>query len=123
MPATPLSTAALAILAVLESVMMAALLTRTPPHPPLEVAPFALMPFLAASIAMTVAAIILGASSTRDGRLATFAAVALALGSFGPQKWIDPNIGRIWPAVVLAELAMLVLAVELVRPQAKSRQP
>jgi len=38
--------------------------------------------------------------------------VLLAMVSFGPQKWIDPAIGQIWPAVLLGELAACVLIVQ-----------
>lgn len=108
------SDAALATLAILQLTMLAALFTRTPPHPPLAVAPFALGPFLGASIAIAVAGIILGATRTRVGTAAAVLAAALGLVSYGPQKWIDPAIAQIWPAVLLGEIAAIVLLADAV---------
>lgn len=101
--------ASLGVLLVLQIVMLAALFARTPPHPPLAIPLFGLGPFLGASIAVAVAALQLGDAATRAGRVASLAAAALALLSFGPQKWFDPAFGGIWPAVVLAELAIIAL--------------
>ncbi len=114
---TELPGAALGILAILETVMLAALMTRTPPHPPIDVIPFAMAPFLGVSIAMAVAALMLGGVNSTHGRIASISAGALALLSFGPQKWIDPMIGRIWPAVLLGQLAVAVIVVAAVASQ------
>jgi hypothetical protein len=46
------SQAAILVLLVLTAAMLMALFSRTAPHPPLEVAPFALAPFLGASLAI-----------------------------------------------------------------------
>ncbi len=102
--------ASLGILLVLQAVMLAALFTQTEPHPPIAVAPFALGPFLGASLAMAVAALVLGTSAARAGQVASLIAAALALVSFGPQKWIDPAISQIWPAVLLGEIAVVASA-------------
>ncbi len=109
-----LSRAAISVLIILQVIMLAALMTKTPPHPPLFVAPFALGPFLGASIAIAVAALVLDAA-TVAGVIAALLAAVLALVSFGPQKWIDPAIGQIWPAVLLAEIAVIVVAVSVFR--------
>jgi len=37
------------------------------------------------------------------------AAVALALVSFGPQKYLDAQFPLIWPAVVTAQLAIVII--------------
>ena len=50
------SAAAVAALLALTGAMLLAMFTRTEPHPPLEVEPFALGPFLAASLAIGAAA-------------------------------------------------------------------
>lgn len=97
--------AGLTVLIVLQAVMLGALFTGTPPHPPQAVALFALGPFLAASLALAAAAIPLGGTRTRAGAVCTLVAVLLALVSYGPQKWADGAIGLIWPAVLLAQLA------------------
>lgn len=36
-------------------------------------------------------------------------AVVTALVSFGPQKWLDPSIAQIWPAVALAQITCAIL--------------
>lgn len=108
-PASRTCRTSLGVLLVLQFVMLAALFTKTPPHPPLATPLFGLGPFLGASIAVAVAALQLGDTTTRAGRIASLAAVALALLSFGPQKWFDPTFGEIWPAVGLAQLAIIAL--------------
>lgn len=96
--------AALTIFIVLQGIMLAALFTQTPPHPPLKVEPFALAPFLAASISLAAAALVLGAEN-RLGVLTAMLATLLALVSYGPQKWFDPVFGEIWPAVIVGQIA------------------
>jgi hypothetical protein len=110
----PGARAALISLIVLQVTMLAALFTKTPPHPPLAVAPFALGPFLGASISVAAAAMALGATATRLGAVASVLAAALALVSFGPQKWVDPAIAEIWPAVLLGQVAAVVLCADAV---------
>ena len=111
----PLSIAALSALLVLQLTMLGALFTQTAPHPPLTVPPFAIAPFLGASMAIAVAAMLLGATTTRSGVITTLAAALLSLVSFGPQKWFDPSIPLIWPAVLLGQLAAAALVVISIR--------
>jgi len=104
-----LASAAILVLIVLTSVMLCALYSRTAPHPPLEVAPFAIGPFLGASLAIGAAAFML---VRQDASYAIAIAVLFALTamvSFGPHKYFDPAFGRIWPAVITAQLATLVI--------------
>jgi hypothetical membrane protein len=103
--ATRTSQAALSALAGLQVTMLAALMTKTPPHPPLNVAPFAMGPFLACSVSVALAAIVLAAANSRTGALVAAVAAVLALISYGPQKWFDPAIMEIWPAVLLGQIA------------------
>ncbi|GAB1581901.1 hypothetical protein [Phyllobacterium phragmitis] len=105
--------AALLALIVLQIVMLAALYTQTPPYPPRAIVLFALGPFLGASIAIAAAAMVLGATATRQGAIASLLTATLALVSFGPQKWSDPAIGEIWPAVLVAQVAVAVLLAEI----------
>ncbi|MEM8645539.1 MAG: hypothetical protein AAGF86_04265 [Pseudomonadota bacterium] len=100
--------AAVVVLMVLTSVMLLALFTRTPPHPPLEVTPFALAPFLGASLALGAAA--LWQVQARSGLWLSLAFAATALVSYGPQKYLDPAFTRIWPAVILAQAAIATIA-------------
>lgn len=111
----PLSVAALSVLLVLQLTMLGAMFSGTEPHPPLTVAPFAIAPFLGAAISMAVAAIVLGGTEGRRGAIASTTAAVLSLVSFGPQKWVDPSISLIWPAVLLGQLAALTLLVLAVR--------
>lgn len=114
--------AAIMVLLVLTGTMLFALFTRTEPHPPLEVEPFALGPFLAASLATGAAAYGL---MVRGMRFATTIALLFALTalvSYGPQKYVDPAFPKIWPAVIVGQFAIAVIlgravlrAVRLVR--------
>lgn len=99
--------AALTVLLVLTCIMLLALFTRTAPHPPLEVMPFALAPFLGASLAIGAAALWLSRRGADGWMSLVFAATALV--SFGPQKYFDPAFSRIWPAVLLAQAAVVVI--------------
>lgn len=124
--ATPLSLdrTALAVLAVLQLVMLGALFTGTAPHPPLRIAPFALGPFLGASLALAVAGLLLGGAATPAGRIASALAAVAALISFGPQKWFDPALPEIWPTLLLGQAAaVLVLVQALRRQRARSGSP
>jgi|GEM_PF-2340766 len=101
--------ASILALLVLTGVMLLALLTRTPPPPPLDVAPFALAPFLGASLAVGAAAFFLSlrAASAAAAPALLFALTALV--SFGPQKYFDPVFPGIWPTVVIAQIALVIL--------------
>lgn len=99
--------AALAMLITLHALMLAALYTGTDPHPPIAVAPFAIAPFLSVSIGTALAAIIL--ASHRAGSILSLLASALALVSFGPQKYFDAAFPMIWPAVIAAQISVAFL--------------
>ena len=105
------SRVALSVLVVLQLTMLGALFTQTAPHPPLHVPPFALGPFLGSSLSLAVAALVLGGTTSRSGAITCAVASLLALVSFGPQKWFDPAIAQIWPAVLLGQLAAITLIV------------
>ncbi|MCK1736157.1 hypothetical protein IVA79_19950 [Bradyrhizobium sp. 138] len=102
--------AAIVVLLILTAVMLLALFTRTTPHPPLEVAPFALAPFLGASLAIGAVAFQLGRDGGRVGSAFALLFALTALISFGPQKYLDPAFSRIWPAVITAQGAIIVIA-------------
>jgi len=104
----PVSAAIIALL-VLTSVMLLALFSRTAPHPPLEVPPFALGPFLGASLAIGAAAFHLVRQSARYGSTLALLFALTALVSFGPQKYFDPAFSRIWPTVITAQIAVIVI--------------
>ncbi len=116
--------AAIGALLALTGVMLLALFTRTQPHPPLEVAPFALGPFLGASLAIGTAAFHLVRRGARAGDALAVAFALTALVSFGPQKYFDPDFARIWPAVITAQVAVVaVLAWSVLRLRRSRRLP
>ena len=103
------ASAAIVALLVLTGVMLFALFTRTKPHPPLEVAPFAIGPFLGASLAIGAAAFHLVRQGARYGSTLAVLFALTALVSFGPQKYFDPVFSRIWPTVITAQIAVVVI--------------
>ena len=109
------ATAAIMALLVLTCAMLFALFTGTEPHPPLEVEPFALGPFLAASLATGAAAYGLVIRGSRFAMAITFLFALTALVSYGPQKYVDPAFPKIWPAVIVAQLAISVILYQLAR--------
>ncbi|MCP5083650.1 MAG: hypothetical protein GY948_18335 [Alphaproteobacteria bacterium] len=100
--------ASIVVLLVLTSVMLFSLFTRTPPHPPLEIPLFALAPFFGASLAIGAAALWLVRRGSGTWLALLFAATALI--SFGPHKLFDPAFALIWPAVLLAQAAVIAVA-------------
>ncbi len=111
-PAPPQShpaTAAILALLTITGVMLLALLSRTAPHPPLEVPPFALGPYLGASLAIGAAAFHLLRQGVRYGIPLAVLFAFTALVSFGPQKYFDPLFSRIWPALITAHIAVIVI--------------
>ena len=101
--------AAVATLLVLTGAMLLAMFTRTEPHPPLEVAPFALGPYLAASLAIGAAAYGLAVRGMRFAMAVALLFALTALVSYGPQKYVDPAFPKIWPAVIVAQVAIAVI--------------
>ncbi len=107
--------AALITLIVLQATMLGALYTQTAPHPPATIPISGMGPFLGAALSAAAAALVLGPTGSRSGLVASGLAAALALFSFGPQKWLDPAIGGVWPAVLTAQIAVVVLAMRMLR--------
>ena len=101
--------AAVAALLVLTGAMLLAMFTRTEPHPPLVVEPFALGPFLAASLAIGAAAYGLAIRGMRFAMAIALLFALTALVSYGPQKYADPAFPKIWPAVIVAQAAIAVI--------------
>lgn len=101
--------AALATLILLQIIMLSALYAGIPPHPPEATPLFGIAPFLGASVSLALAAILLRPLETGPGRALAVLAAVMALVSFGPQKYLDAQIGLIWPAVVLGQLSALTL--------------
>jgi hypothetical protein len=101
----------LACLIILQTVMLASLYAGVAPHPPAATPLFGIGPFLGAALSAAVAALILGPSGAGRG-MAGLAAMA-ALVSFGPQKYLDPQFGLIWPAVLAGQVAAAVVLLGL----------
>lgn len=108
--------AALAGLIVLQLIMLSALYAGIQPHPPTATPLFGIAPFLGASVSVALAAMILQPLGSTTGRALSGLAAALALISFGPQKYTDAQFGLIWPAVILGQLSALVIFAEIFRP-------
>lgn len=118
------ASAAILALLVLTGVMLLALFSRTTPHPPLEVPPFALGPFLGASLAIGAAAFHLVRQGARFSATLALLFAVTALVSFGPQKYVDPAFSRIWPTVITAQLAVIaILAWGILSLARKRRTP
>lgn len=101
--------AALIASAVVQLVMLSTLLAHVPPHPPERVALFAIGPFLAASLAVTLACLAISPQDARLRRGMSMGAGLLGLVSFGPHKLFDPQIASIWPAVLVGGAAAVAL--------------
>ena len=106
---TRTSTAAMSVLIILQAVMLGALYAGVPPHPPAATPLFGIAPFLGASLGAAVAALVLGANTSRAGTALSLITTAMALVSFGPQKYFDAQFGLIWPAVIAGQLAGLAI--------------
>lgn len=101
--------AALACLILLQAVMLASLYAGVAPHPPAATPLFGMGPFLAASLSAAVAALILGPSQSPAGQVLAGLGALAALVSFGPQKYLDPQLPLIWPAVLSGQIAAGVI--------------
>ncbi|MEL7215814.1 MAG: hypothetical protein AAGJ96_07785 [Pseudomonadota bacterium] len=104
---------ALLALIILHLVMLAALMFQIEPHPPRAVAPFALGPFLGATLAVLASALLLSQHNHPVAPGLAGLAIAVSLVSFGPQKLLDPSFPEIWPSVLTAQIAMCVLGAGL----------
>lgn len=106
MPLSPrLTYAALTTLILVQLIMLTSLFAGLAPHPPRAIPFFAMAPFLSVAIAIAASAMIIGPLNGRTGKAISILAALCALLSYGPQKWIDPAIGEIWPAVLAGEIA------------------
>lgn len=106
MPLSPrLAYAALTALTLVQLIMLTSLFADLAPHPPRTIPFFAMAPFLSVAIAIAASAMIIGPLNGRTGKAMSILAALCALLSYGPQKWIDPAIGEIWPAVLTGEIA------------------
>ncbi|MEW9918150.1 hypothetical protein AB2B41_00920 [Marimonas sp. MJW-29] len=101
--------AALLALIVLQLIMLSALYAGVPPHPPVATPLFGIAPFIGMSVAVALAALVMGPADTSTGRILSGLAVLCALVSFGPQKYLDPQFALIWPAVLTGQVAALVV--------------
>ncbi|MGX9352109.1 hypothetical protein ACS3QZ_12970 [Shimia sp. W99] len=105
--------AALVALILLQLIMLSALYAGIRPHPPIATPLFGIAPFLGASMAIAIGAIIVGPLTDRAGRGLSLLAALMALMSFGPQKYLDAQFPLIWPAVILGQMAAVVIFVRV----------
>ena len=106
--------AALSVLIILQLVMLGALYAQVPPHPPATIPLFEIAPFLAVALATAAAALIVGPVASRTGKALSLLAALMAMLSFGPQKYLDPQLPLIWPAVLSGQVAAGVILLGLV---------
>lgn len=107
--------AALTSLIILQLIMLLALYAGVEPHPPATTPLFGIAPFLGAALATATAALIIGPSRDMTGRGLSLLAAAMALISFGPQKYFDAQFLMIWPAVLAGQIAVIVVVYHAVR--------
>ena len=119
---TRIAIAGLAMLIILQGVMLASLYAGVPPYPPVKIPLGAIAPILAAGFATAVAGILLSPTSSM-GRVFALMAVAIALLSFGPQKYLNDQFALIWPAVVLGQVAALMVVAGALSPVLARRHP
>lgn len=111
--------AALSVLIILQVVMLGALYAQVPPHPPATIPLFAIAPFLAVALATAAAALIVGPVASRTGKALSLLAALMAMLSFGPQKYLDPQFPLIWPAVLIAQVAVIAVFVGVLFQQGR----
>jgi hypothetical protein len=105
--------AALATLILLQVIMLSALYAGIRPHPPVATPLFGIAPYLGASICIALSALIVQPLTNTTGRALSVLAGLMALVSFGPQKYFDAQFGLIWPAVVLGQIAAVIVFVRV----------
>ncbi|MCT4558868.1 MAG: hypothetical protein N4A61_12530 [Pelagimonas sp.] len=110
----PTRTAALGSLMIVQVIMLCSLYFQVPPHPPTTIPFGGMAPVIAAALCAAFSALVLDADS-KAGAFMTVVACLLAAISYGPQKYFDPAISLVWPAVVTAQIAILTLLVPLVQ--------
>lgn len=103
------ASAALVTLLALQVIMLSALYAGIRPHPPVATPLFGIAPFLGASVSVALSALIVQPLTSATGRTLSVLAGVLALVSFGPQKYFDAQFALIWPAVVLGQIAAVVI--------------
>lgn len=106
--------AALIVLIILQGLMLMSLFAGVKPHPPASVTPFGIGPFVSVSISIAVSALILGVTTSRVGIALSLGAVVLALISFGPQKYFDAQFALIWPAVIVGQVAVVIIVIQAI---------
>ena len=107
--------AALGTLILLQGIMLSALYAGIRPHPPEATPLFGIAPFIGASVSVALAAIIVRPLASGVGRILSVLAASMALISFGPQKYLDAQFALIWPAVILGQIAVLVILAHVLR--------
>jgi hypothetical protein len=103
------ASAALVTLITLQVIMLSALYAGIEPHPPATTPLFGIAPFLGASVSVALSALIVQPLASKAGRALSVLASVMALLSFGPQKYFDLQFALIWPAVVLGQIAAIVI--------------
>ncbi len=106
---------AIAGLIILQVVMLGSLYAQITPHPPVIIPISGIGPFLSVSLSVAVGSLMLGPLNSRAGRVLGLIAALLAMISFGPQKYIDPQFPLVWPAVVFGQLCAVYIVFANIR--------
>ena len=112
-PSPSLTKAAIAILITLKIIMLVSMFSGVQPHPPFTFILGGMGPFLGTAIACLIAAAICDPLKSWAGRIFAGVALVCALLTFGPQKYFDAQWPLIWPAVLAAQAAILILTVQM----------
>ena len=107
------ASAALVALIMLQVIMLSALYAGIKPPPPVATPLFGIAPFLGASVSIALSALIVRPLNATTGQALRVLAGLMALVSFGPQKYFDAQFALIWPAVVLGQIAAVVIFVRV----------
>jgi hypothetical protein len=107
------ASAALVTLITLQAIMLSALYAGIRPHPPVATPLFGIAPFLGASVSVALSALIVQPLTSATGRTLSVLAGVMALVSFGRQKYFDAQFALIWPAVVLGQIAAVLIFIRV----------
>ena len=116
-----LALVSLATIIILQVVMLLSLYAQVQPHPPATIPISGIAPFLGFALSMAVSSIILGPTENRAGMTTAILAALASLVSFGPQKYFDPQFPLVWPAVISAQIACMVLVISIFRERSQTQ--
>lgn len=116
----PVANSALTTLIILQVIMLAALFAAVAPHPPAIIAPFAMAPFLAASLCVAAAAMILGPLNGPYGRGFSLLAAVMRWYHTGHKNTLTQHLRKSgplwWQDKLLSQSLLCIACVQAQRP-------